>query len=358
MSVRPEKILALQFKYFGDAVLMTPALRALRERFPGAQLHLLVPEEIAPLFQHLPWLNRVWPVPRQRGRASFRQTWPVLRALRRERFDRSVDFAGNDRGAILSRLVGARRRLGWDERGGFFGRKFCYTERVAAETTPPHESARLARLLSGWQIPPPASLEAEIRADPALDAVATQMLPAGTVLCHMASSQPNREWPIRRWAEFYRLAAAQGCRLAFTTALGAREKSLSLDLKKITPDVPVLPPMPNLPLFLAVLRRAAVFVSGDTGPLHFAAGLGVPTISLFGPSFPERFAPIGKCHQFLKADVCLCGPSQKICQNTAFCLNTITPEQVFERLKAVRSGGDASWPIVATRASQPPASNV
>ena len=50
MSARPEKILALQFKYFGDAVLMTPALRALREYFPAAEIHLLAPEEIAPLF--------------------------------------------------------------------------------------------------------------------------------------------------------------------------------------------------------------------------------------------------------------------------------------------------------------------
>ncbi len=115
MSARPEKILALQFKYFGDAVLLTPALRALREHLPDAELHLLVPEEIAPLFQHLPSLNRVWPMPRRRGRASLGETWPLIRALRREQFDRSVDFASNDRGAILSFLTGARRRLGWDE---------------------------------------------------------------------------------------------------------------------------------------------------------------------------------------------------------------------------------------------------
>ena len=131
----------LQFKYFGDAVLLTPALRALRDHFPDGELHLLVPEEIAPLFQHLPYLNRVWAMPRQRGRASFGQSWPIIRALRRERFDRSVDFASNDRGAILSRLIGARRRLGWDERGGFLGRKFCYTDRVTPETKPQHESA-------------------------------------------------------------------------------------------------------------------------------------------------------------------------------------------------------------------------
>ena len=134
VNARPEKILALQFKYFGDAVLMTPALRAIREHFPNGELHLLVPEEVAPLFQHLPWLNRVWPMPRRRGSASLGQTWPVIRALRRERFDRSVDFASNDRGAILSFLIGARRRLGWAQRGGFFGRRFCYNQRVAPET--------------------------------------------------------------------------------------------------------------------------------------------------------------------------------------------------------------------------------
>ena len=60
MLSRREKILALQFKYFGDAVLMTPALRALRESYPEAEIQLLVPAEIAPLFEHLPWLTRVW----------------------------------------------------------------------------------------------------------------------------------------------------------------------------------------------------------------------------------------------------------------------------------------------------------
>lgn len=137
------KILALQFKYFGDAVLMTPALRALREQFPQSEIHLLVPQEVAPLFQHLPWLTRVWAMPRRRGSAS------------------------NDRGAILSFPIGAKKRLGWAERGGFLGRSFFYTNRVPPVKNLPDESARLVQLLSGWQIPPPTSLAAEIRADAA-----------------------------------------------------------------------------------------------------------------------------------------------------------------------------------------------
>ncbi|MGH7994621.1 MAG: glycosyltransferase family 9 protein, partial [Limisphaerales bacterium] len=271
-----EKILALQFKYFGDAVLLTPALRALCEHFPDSELHLLVPEEIAPLFQHLPYLHRVWAMPRRRGRAGFSQSWPIIRALRRERFDRSVDFASNDRGAILSRLIGARHRLGWDERGGFFGRKFCYTGRVPSERAGPtcrpseaaqqrgptnenlkHESARLTQLLSGWQILPPLSLKAEIHADPSLADAARKILPAErAVICHVASSQQKKEWPLSHWATLQRLAAGTGFQTVFTTACGEREQARMVELKKLVPEAKILPPVPELPTFLAVLARA------------------------------------------------------------------------------------------------------
>jgi len=344
VSARPEKILAIQFKYFGDAVLMTPALHAMRGQFSGAELHLLVPEEIAPLFQHLPWLNRVWAMPRRRGSASLRQTWPVLRALRRERFDRSVDFASNDRGAILSRLIGARCRLGWYERGGFVGRKFCYTDRVTPANETLHESARLARLLSVWKIPPPASLRPEIHADPSLAEAARKILPDDhAVVCHIASSQPKKEWPLAHWAELNRLAAATGFHVVFTAARGGRETALMAELKnclKLTGKMPmplILPEISELPLFLAVLARAGVFSSGDTGPLHFAAGLGVPTISLFGPTSPALWAPVGPRHQFLAGSACHCDGNWAVCQSASHCLAAITPEQVFERLQKILS---------------------
>jgi heptosyltransferase-3 len=330
------KILAIQFKYFGDAVLLTPALRALRDQFPNGELHLLVPEEIAPIFQHLPWLNRVWPMPRRRGSASLHQTWPVIRALRREQFDRSVDFASNDRGAILSFLIGAKRRLGWAERGGFWGRRFCYHQRVAPETKLQHESARLAQLLSAWQIPPPASLEAEIRADASLADAAREIIPAErAVVCHVASSQPKKEWPLPHWAKWHRLAAEAGFPVVFTTARGEREQALMTELRKLAPAAAILPAVPELPLFLAVLARAGVFISGDTGPLHFAAGLGVPTISLFGPSSPAQWAPIGKRHQVLAGSSCSCDGNLSICQNASHCLAAISPEQVFDCLRNV-----------------------
>lgn len=335
MPVPLMKILALQFKYFGDAVLMTPALRALRQHFTGAEIHLLVSAEIAPLLQNLPFVDRVWAMPRRRGHASLGRSLPILRDLRAQKFDRSVDFASNDRGAIISRLIGAQERLGWDERGGFWGRRLCYTTRIAPPKVPPHESIRLCQLFAGWNIPLPAALESEIRADATQAEAAGKLLPHDrAIICHVASSQSKKEWPLTHWAELHRLAKAAGWSLAFTTAKGAREQALMDGLKKLAPDAEILPFIAELPLLLAVLARAKAFVSGDTGPLHFAAALGVPTISLFGPTPPDRWAPLGEKSRVLQGAACTCDRRFPDCRSENFCLAAISPAQVFTAVNA------------------------
>ena len=195
-----------------------------------------------------------------------------------------------------------------------------------------HESARLMHLLSAWDVAA-TSLESEIRANPALAGRAEKFLPERTVLCHVASSQPKKEWPLRHWAEFYRLATGAGLRVAFTTATGQREQSLMDELKKLVPDALVLPAISELALFLAIVNRAAVFISGDTGPLHFAAGLGVPTISLFGPSPAAKWAPLGKLHRALTGGACGCDGHSLICYAANHCLAAIAPAAVWTALQ-------------------------
>ena len=331
----PPKILAIQFKYFGDAVLMTPALRAIYEHNPEGELHVLVPEEIAPIFRHIPWLDQVWAMPRKRGTINPGQTLPVIRELRQERFDKSVDFASNDRGAIASFFIGAGERLGRDDSGGFWGRKYCYTRCVPRDAAIVHQSAQMAQLLSGWEIPMPQNLEVEIHADPALAGSAKEILPGeGAIVCHVASSQPKKEWPLQHWATLHRLATDAGRYVVFTTARGQREQSLMIELEQLAPGAVILPLIADLPLFLAVLKRASVFISGDTGPLHFAAGLGVPTISLYGPSSPAAWAPMGKRHQALAGAACSCDGNLAVCQRNDRCIDAISPEQVWECLKS------------------------
>jgi heptosyltransferase III len=331
------KILAIQFRYLGDAALMTPALRAIREHFSGCALHVLVAEEVVPLLQHLPWLARVWAFPRRRGKAKPALSWPTLRALRRERFDRSVDFGGNDRGAIVSLLCGARQRLGPLWPGGFLGRRFCYTQTHRLQPGG-HQSRTNFQLLSAWGIVAPDCPRLEICADPELGEAAAQLLPRPAILCHLATSQPKKEWPLAHWAELYRRAADAGQELVFSTGITPREQALLENLKKQLPGATALPVVPDLPTFLAVLKRAQLFISGDTGPLHFAAGLGVPTIGLFGPSPAAKWTPLGKPHQAVQAGNCTCGGDTAVCLSATPCMAAISPEAVLRLMLEARPG--------------------
>jgi len=321
------KILALQFRYLGDAALMTPALRAIKQGIPDCELHALVAGEVAPILQNIPWLTRVWAFPRTRGVARLKESWPMIRALRRERFDRSVDFGGGDRSAIISRLCGARERLAPLWPGGFLGRRHCYTQ-----TRPPSAAAREVtrnvELLAVWGLDKPTSLEMELYADASLAGLAERALPRPAVICHLASSQPKKEWPLEHWREFHRRAKGLGWEMAFTTGIAKREIARLEEFKKMAPDARGLTPTPDLAEFLAVLKRGRLLITGDSGPLHMAAGLGVPTIGLFGPTPAAKWAPIGQKHRALQGGQCGCGGDTGVCRSAVHCMKAITPEEV------------------------------
>ena len=250
-----------------------------------------------------------------------------------------MEFSGGDRGAILSRLCGARERLGPVYAGGFLGRRFCYTQRVPPAPLDRHETVRALHICFPRGTSHPGSLETEIHTDPALDDAARKILPERKIICHLASSQPKKEWPLTHWAALYRLAAAAGLQLIFATGTGAREESLLADFKRLAPDAAVLQPIPDLALYLAVLKRAEGFVSGDTGPLHFAAGVGVPTLALFGATSPVLWAPIGARHRLLTGSPCSCSGNVGVCQSANHCLAAISPEQVLAGLQNILTPG-------------------
>lgn len=313
------KILAIKFKQLGDVAIMVPALRALREHWPKAEIHVLVEEAAVPLLQHLPWIQRVWGLPRKRGRAQISNTVPLISQLRKERFDRSVDFVGNDRGAILSLMIGAKKRLGLNAPKGFFGRRFCYSETAQEKTT------NLVRgdlhTLEPWHIRPPSSQRHELYPDPSLREFAVQQLPhPETVLCHLSASMPKREWPVDRWCEIANMAHKGGLPIVFSAGPGERDQALLAELNSLSPGSHFLPATKNLGEFLAILARAKVFVGSDSGPFHFAVGLGTPAIGLYGPMLPERVAPLEGNFRTLVGTPCSCCVHARTCTSPTPCI--------------------------------------
>ncbi len=327
--MKKPKILGIQFKYLGDTVVATPVLRAIKTHFAGGELHVLIPEAAVPLLEHIEWIDKVWSIPRKRDPASLVGTWPIIRQLRKERFDVTIDFAGNDRGAILSRIIGGRRRIGPIAPKGFFLRKHCYTESVEAMDTNRHETVRTWAIASVSGVPFPEDPTVEIGVNSALIDKARTLLDGVDLVCGISATQPKREWPLENWVRFYEMAQKHGIKMAFTVGKGVRENRLLKQIKRRRPDMPLLESIEPLDFFLAVLSQLRGFISPDAGPLHFAAGLGVPTIAMFGPTEGRRWAPLGKQHQYLQGGLCPCSGHADECSHRHHCITDVTPEDLY-----------------------------
>lgn len=335
---KTHKILVIQFKYLGDAVFITPALTALHQAYPASEIQLLVAEEVAPIFNHLPFIKKVWAFPRTRGKAKLSKSLPFIYKLRKEKFDLSIDFAGNDRGSILSLFSGAKIRLSSIEHNPTFLQKLAYTKTIRTSLLPISWVKRHLKLLALLlKIPETTNPKMWIEADPLLEAEALQTLKKYEIICHLGTSQPKKEWPIDHWIQLYRLANNAGYKLAFSSGINAREQNLIAELKKLAPEAYALPPTNNLSMYLAVLNQAKLVISGDTGPLHFSAGLGVKVIGLFGTTDSVMFAaPVYHENESILSVPCSCigARSQFVtCQSATACMSTISAEQVFELLK-------------------------
>lgn len=333
------KILAIKFKLLGDVAVLVPALRALREHWPTAELHALVRQEAAPALENLPWIQRVWVFPRFLRKGDWRKAAGLLCELRREQFSRSVDFEGNDRGAFVSRLIGAPIRLGSRADYGFLGRRFCYTQCVAKAPNGMQEVYRDLRTLEAWGVPIPSTILHETRADARYAAEAEVLLPErGTILAHLSTSQCKKEWPMALWVSLAERAQSEGWPIVFSSGVSERERQKLVELRRMKSDVRVLDKPLDLPRFIAVLARAAVFVSGDTGPLHLAAGLGVPCLGLFGPSDVQQWLPLNPCCVGLTGGPCTCEGRVEACLQEVSCMASISVERVWTRVVSLYEG--------------------
>ena len=324
----------------GDAVILTPALKALKMQQPGIDLHVLVASEIAPLLENIPWIDKVWAMPRKRGKAKLLKSIPFIKALRKEHFDQCIDFGSNDRGALLSLLCGAPVRLG-SSSGEVVKliQKICYTQIVNHVDTDVSHFDLHFNLLAAWYVKRPASLDLEISCNSLFTETANQLLPPNSIICHIATSQPKKDWPIQYWKKLYDLAFQAGLKLVFSSGISVRELKLLEDFKTLAPDAISLPPIANLDIFLNVLKTSKLVIAGDTGPLHFAAGLGVPVLGIFavGNSLTQA-APIYNSDEIIKTQACACYSdfsNLDYCVQAESCMASIKPEAVFLKLQNI-----------------------
>lgn len=265
------KILFVTATRIGDAVLSTGALGWLVETYPQARFTIACGPLAAPLFEAVPRCERVI-VLRKRAlglhwlllwAASVRQAWSLV-----------VDL----RGGALGYLVLTRRRV------MHFGRQESQ-----------HRVVELGQLLGLRQPPAPRIWTAAHH-----DKAAEELIPSGRPVLALgpAANWVAKTWPPERFAELARRLTAPsgplaGARIAVLGGPGDRRTAEPV-LKAIAEAQRIdLIDKVDLLTAAACLRRATVYVGNDSGLMHLAAAVGVPTVGLFGPSPVERYRPWG-----------------------------------------------------------------
>jgi lipopolysaccharide heptosyltransferase II len=318
----------------GDIVHALPTVAALRRRFPSAKITWLVKREWAAVLEDNPHLDQVLALD------LSLKGWPAAwRASRAGRFDTVVDLQGLLRSALLGWISGAPVRIGFAN--GREGSPWFYTKRVPVPSPSMHAVDRYlltAKYLGAdpsevkpSDFPLPHDTQAEAQIEVLLAAAGIQ---AGATLVAM---NPSARWETKRWP--LESFAAVGDRLqqdgtARVVLIGGRdERYVGKQMMRAMRTAPIdLMGETMLKELIALLRRARLLITNDSGPMHLAAAVGTPVIALFGPTDPSRTGPYGAGHTVLRSGV-LCSPCfSRRCTNAVEleCLTSIRPENVIE----------------------------
>jgi heptosyltransferase-2 len=343
------RALVVRTSALGDVVLTTPFLRALAGHL-GAPVEVLTSPPYAPLFEGLPFVSRVWSLPKESGGRE------LLRALREGgTFDVAVDLQNKARTlAILLRLP-ARRRFRLVKRkgvsgalGSLFGGGPILDGKPAA--------AVYFEAVEGLGLRP-SDLRPEVALRP--EAVArAEELAARAGGAPIVGLAPGARWDLKRWSpeRFAAVGAAlqeQGAEILLVGGPGDREE---LDRVREGLVRPALGDTVNFDVaeLAAALARLSLLVSVDSGPAHLAQAVGTPVLSIFGPTSHRRWGPApgqgGVLALPLACSPCTNYGKGHCAHGDRACLEALPVEIVIEAARAVLRAGREGGGAAAERA--------
>jgi heptosyltransferase-3 len=295
-------ILVIKLRYLGDVLLATPVLRILRETFPGARVSMAVNAGTEDILKRNPDLDEVITVKRDGIGAWL----TFLRGLRGRRFDCVIDLTDADRSAVLAWTTGAGTRVGLNEEHRWRGLLYTTIGRHRPESR--HRIEKDLDVLRALGIessagPPCLEVSAE---DEHAAADLLDDFGAGTfsprrplVMLQPGARYWFKAWPAERFAALGdRLAQRFDCQVLIGGDRHDRPLAESIRSQLRSKPV-VLAGRTSVLQHAAVLKRCALFVGNDNGPMHMASALGVPVLALFGPSDPAEWGPRGGAAEVL-----------------------------------------------------------
>jgi ADP-heptose:LPS heptosyltransferase len=355
---RLERLLVVRLERIGDLLMTLPALDALRRAHPAARITLAVGSWNAELARALPAVDEVevldapW-LARERSGASLGRLIRTARSWR-HRFDAAINFEPDVRSNLLVGLSGSPCRIGFSSGGGGALLTTALPFDVTAHTTA--NCLRLVEALPGGEQPPGATgdhaagdapgpigipADARVRVDELLRAAGfDERVPL--LVVHASGGRAIKQWPPSRFGRVADLLARRQGALVVLTGTTTDRALVDEARREVTAGrVLDATGQLELPALAALIERARLVITGDTGPMHLAAALGRPVVAVFGPSDPVRYAPLGTPHRVVRVDL-PCSPCNRIrlpperCRvRTPDCLRLVDVEAVVSSADAL-----------------------
>ena len=264
----------------GDVAMSLHVLSTLRARDCSAHIGWVVEDRFASLLEGHPQIDALHVYQRRRSKLRLPG---LIRSLRKQKYDVVLDLQGNLKSGLIARASGAKRRIGFDRIYSREGNGLFLNERVPA--------ARMNRVDACIRL-----VGAAVGDGPKAFAVwPSDPEDHGAVVLHpcVSSFFANKTWSGDHYAELGdRLARRLDAPVLISAGPGERPQAervatgMQQAARIVEPD--------GLCALRDMLAGARLVVGGDTGPIHMAAALGVPTLGLMGPTDPETLAPYGR----------------------------------------------------------------
>lgn len=308
------RLLVVRLGAMGDILHALPAVTALRQIHPYWVIDWVVEPHWRPL---LAAAGAIGQGPRQPivdglhlasakawgrnplSRKTFHEIKMLRRALKAGSYDAVLDLQGAVRSALIARMAGSHRLIGEAEPREWAAR-LLFTYRTP--TTGAHVIEQDVEVASAIAADPLTPVQPWLPVDPVAEAWADRVLPPTdtqpAVLLNPGAGWGAKRWPVERYAAVAQGLAERGFRVLVNAGPG--EESLVEPIAAATGNG-VTPLISTLDQLIALTRRVALVIAGDTGPLHLACALRRPVVGIYGPTDPSRNGPFGTCAKVLRS---------------------------------------------------------
>lgn len=349
MDIRQEtisSILVRSTNWIGDAVMTTPALRAIRESFPNARVTVLANPLVAPLFTVHGAVDEVIIYDRKGVHAGLRGKLRLARELRTRRFDLAILLQNAVDAALVAWLARIPRRMGYrtDGRGPLL------THGVAVDGATRllhHVEYYLAMLARFGVTTRDRHLELATTADE--DAAMAELLAGHGIGSRDALLGINpgatygaakRWYPERFAAVADELASRWGARVVVTGGPGEAAIAADIAAAMTTPCV-VMAGKTSVRELMALIKRCDFFITNDSGPMHIAAAFGVPLVAVFGSTDHATTSPWSERAVIVRRDTDCAPCLLRECPTDHRCMTAVTTAEVVEAAERLRAGRQA-----------------